>query len=399
MKEVFLLKEGEIALKGLNRKVFEDKLIKNLKMKLRELGSFSYTRSQSTITVMPNDDCDIDEVKRRIKTVYGIVSFSVATVSNKDLDEAVKVIKLYLDDKLKEAKTFKVNSKRADKSYPIKSPELSQKIGEILLNEYKNLKVDLHNPSLIINIEIREDGAYIYSEKIDGAGGIPVGSSGEGMLLISGGIDSPIAGCMMAKRGLKMSAIHFMSPPYTSKRALDKVEKLLKVISRYCNDIPFYIINFTKIQEELKTKCNEEYFTILMRRMMVRISEKVISIINEKEGKDIECLVTGESLAQVASQTLKGIRCTDIVSNIPILRPQIGMDKEEIVKLSRKHETYDISILPYEDCCTVFTPKHPKTQPKIENLLKEEKKLDYNKLIDEAIQKVESKTIKADWII
>lgn len=399
MKEVFLLKEGEIALKGLNRKVFEDKLIKNLKMKLRELGSFSYTRSQSTITVTPNDDCDIDEVKRRIKTVYGIVSFSVATVSNKDLDEVVKVIKLYLDDKLKEVKTFKVNSKRADKSYPIKSPELSQKIGEILLNEYKNLKVDLHNPRLIINIEIREDGAYIYSEKIDGAGGIPVGSSGEGMLLISGGIDSPIAGCMMAKRGLKMSAIHFMSPPYTSKRALDKVEKLLKVISRYCNDIPFYIINFTKIQEELKTKCNEEYFTILMRRMMVRISEKVISIINEKEGKDIECLVTGESLAQVASQTLKGIRCTDIVSNIPILRPQIGMDKEEIVKLSRKHETYDISILPYEDCCTVFTPKHPKTQPKIENLLKEEKKLDYNKLIDEAIQKVESKTIKADWII
>lgn len=385
MKELFLIKEGEIALKGLNRSNFEDRLIKNIKQKLKGIGNFTYSCVQSTITVEPIGNCDLDEVEKKIATVFGIATYSRVAVCAKDFNEIKKVSAQYLKYDLLKAKTFKVDAKRSDKKFPMKTPQICIDMGEFLLSSFSNLKVDLHNPDVIVRVEVRDTHAYVYAKKLPGACGIPVGSGGNGMLLISGGIDSPVAGWMMAKRGLKLQAIHFISPPYTSERALQKVEKLVSIMAKWCGCIPFHCVHFTNIQEEIKKNCPNDLFTVIMRRMMMRIAQMISLKQNETGYCNIQALVTGESLGQVASQTIGALVCTDDVCDMPILRPLIGMDKLEIIDISKKIDTFETSILPYEDCCTVFTPKHPKTKPQLKFIEQAESNLDIDSLIQKAI--------------
>lgn len=389
MKEIILLKEGEIALKGLNRGTFEDILVKNVRHRISPLGKFEFKRAQSTIYLRPLDEgIDLDEVCERIQKIFGISAFARAAVASKDFglirDKAVS----YLADDLNAAATFKVEAKRSDKHFPMKSPEITRELGGELLEAFPHLKVDVHNPDVTVMVEIREVAAYVYATKHQGAGGIPVGSSGDAMLLVSGGIDSPVAGYMMAKRGLRIHAVHFVSPPYTSDRARQKVETLCGEIAAYCGDIDFYCVPFTEIQEALKNNCPEELFTILMRRLMMKIAQRLCA-----QG-GIPALITGESVGQVASQTLGAIACTDAVCEIPVFRPVIGMDKNEIIEIARRIGTFETSILPYEDCCTVFTPKHPRTKPKLELVAAAEAAFDFEPLLQRAVEGTEIKTIK-----
>lgn len=381
MREIILIKNGEIALKGLNRNTFENILIKNIKLKLSNMGQFKFTKAQSTIYIEPvSGAVNMYEVIEKLKQVFGIAGICRACYAMKDIEDIKKISTEYLKDELTLAKTFKVESKRADKKFALKSPEISSILGGHILHSFPHLTVDVHNPDVIVNVEIRDFGAYIHGLQIPGKGGMPVGSSGKGMLMISGGIDSPVAGYMMAKRGLELEAIHFVSPPYTSERAKLKVINLLKKISKYCGEISCHIIHFTQFQESIKNKCPEDLFTVIMRRYMVKISQ---TIANQNS---CEALITGESLAQVASQTMSAIACTESVANMPIFRPLIGLDKTEIIKLSRDIGTYETSILPYEDCCTVFTPRHPKTKPTIKMLLAAESNL--KDIESELMQKV-----------
>lgn len=389
MNEIILAKYGEIALKGLNKHTFEDILLKNIRKKLRSLGNFKYTKLQSTIYIVPeNSDVDLDEALNRLSKVFGIAAICKAAVLKKDFDDIAKKSVEYLKDVLPYAKTFKVQAKRADKAFPLKSPEICREIGGILISNYPNLNVDVYNPEITVTIEVRDTNAYVYSSKVEAAGGLPVGSSGKAMLLISGGIDSPVAGYMMAKRGISISAIHFISPPYTSERARLKVENLCEKLTEYCGDITFYCVPFTEIQENIKRSCPEEYFTIIMRRIMMQISQIIA------ENDDLLALITGESVGQVASQTLKAIACTDAVCTMPVLRPVIGMDKTEIVNISRKIDTFDISIQPFEDCCTVLTPKHPKTKPNLDEVQNAHNSLDFTEMVNKAVDLVEKITIK-----
>lgn len=389
MKEIILIKNGEIALKGLNRSSFEDMMIRNIRRRLKTIGNFSYTKAQSTVVITPLDEnIDLDEACDCLKKVFGIAAFSRAAVIEKDYDKIVNVIVPVLEERLSDFKTFKVNAKRADKRFPMTSPELERELGGEILERFPHLSVDVHNPEIVVTIEIREMAAYLYAGKYDGAGGMPVGSSGRAMLLISGGIDSPVAGYMMAKRGVELQAIHFISPPYTSDRALQKVETLCELLTPYCGRIGFICVPFTKIQEAIRDNCPEEYFTLIMRRLMMIIAQRI------GENSNIGALITGESLAQVASQTLTALGTTDDVCHMPVLRPLIGMDKNEIIEISRKIGTFETSILPYEDCCTVFTPKHPRTKPKLELVRKAEEAFDFKPLIDEAIQNTTYKAIK-----
>lgn len=389
MNEIILAKYGEIALKGLNKHTFEDILLKNIRKKLRSLGNFKYTKLQSTIYIVPeNSDVDLDEALNRLSKVFGIAAICKAAVLKKDFDDIAKKSVEYLKDVLPYAKTFKVQAKRADKAFPLKSPEICREIGGILISNYPNLNVDVYNPEITVTIEVRDTNAYVYSSKVEAAGGLPVGSSGKAMLLISGGIDSPVAGYMMAKRGISISAIHFISPPYTSERARLKVENLCEKLTEYCGDITFYCVPFTEIQENIKRSCPEEYFTIIMRRIMMQISQIIA------ENDDSLALITGESVGQVASQTLKAIACTDAVCTMPVLRPVIGMDKTEIVNISRKIDTFDISIQPFEDCCTVLTPKHPKTKPNLDEVQNAHNSLDFTEMVNKAVDLVEKITIK-----
>ena len=370
IKEIILIKNGEIALKGLNRDSFENRLIKNIKNKLNSVGKFKYSNAQSTIYIEPiSDDTNMSFVVSKLKEVFGIAGICRTYFSQKNIEEIQKTALLYLSKEFPFAKTFKVESKRSDKKFALKSPQISQLVGEHIINNIKNISVDVHNPDVIINVEVRDFGSYIYSSQIKGAGGMPVGSSGNGMLMISGGIDSPVAGYMMAKRGLALCSTHFVSPPYTSERAKSKVITLLNRLSDFAGPIKTYIVNFTEFQEAIKKNCPQELFTIIMRRYMLKISEQTAI--------DSGCsvIVTGESLAQVASQTLPALIATDVVATKPVLRPLIGMDKSEIIEISKKIETYETSILPYEDCCTVFTPRHPKTKPTIKEVLKAEENL------------------------
>ncbi len=384
MKEVILIKNGEIVLKGLNRANFEDVMIKNIRQRLKQIGKFTITKAQSTIFIEPDEnDFDFEEGLEAISKVFGIAAFSRAAAVEKDIDIIVKAAIEYLGDALENAETFKVETKRADKKFPLKSPEISAMVGGALLSKYHNLKVDVHNPDATVMIEIRDKAAYIHCGQIKGAGGMPVGTAGKAAILISGGIDSPVAAYMMAKRGLMLEAIHFASPPYTSERAELKVRKLLSRVAKYSGRINFALVPFTKIQEEIAKKCPEEFFTLVMRRFMMRIAEKLAS------NKGSAALITGESLGQVASQTLPAIGCTESVIEMPILRPLIGMDKHEIIKISRDIDTFDISIEPYEDCCTVFTPKHPKTKPTAEQCELAEAALDIEELVNEAVEKTE----------
>ena len=380
MKEIILIKNGELALKGLNRSNFEDALIKNMRRRIKDLGEFTIRKAQSTIYLEPKDeDFDFEEALLRISRVFGIAAFSRACVCEKDINDILEKSVVYLRESMENIRTFKVEAKRADKNFPLTSPEICRELGGKLLSEYHHLKVDVHNPDLIVNVEIRDYGAYVRGEQIAGAGGLPVGTAGVASILISGGIDSPVAAWTMAKRGLRLNAIHFASPPYTSARAEMKVKTLLSKVSKYAGCINLAIVPFTEIQDEIAKNCPEDYFTLIMRRMMMRISQRIA----QKEGS--LALITGESLGQVASQTLPALVTTDAVCNMPVLRPLIGMDKEEIVRISRVIDTFETSILPYEDCCTVFTPKHPKTRPTIAQCEEAESGLMIEQLIEKAI--------------
>lgn len=384
MKEIILIKDGELALKGLNRRSFEDKMVATIRRRLKGLGKVSVERAQSTIYIKPqDDDFDFAEALDRMGRIFGIAAYSRACVCDKNMDDILTKAPEYLADTLRNIKTFKVEAKRADKTFPLKSPEICREVGGALLRAFPHLRVDVRDPDEIITVEVRDYAAYIRGGQIKGAGGLPVGTAGRAQVLISGGIDSPVAAYTMAKRGLVLNAIHFASPPYTSIRAEQKVKDLLKCVARYSGVIKLAIVPFTEIQEEIGKHCPEDYFTLIMRRMMMRIACRV----SESDG----CLglITGESLGQVASQTLPAIAATDEVCNMPVLRPLIGMDKEEIIAISKKIDAFDISILPYEDCCTVFTPKHPHTKPKPGQCEEAEKALDIEPLIERAIAGIE----------
>lgn len=392
MKEIILLKDGEIVLKGLNRRSFEDVLKKNIKFALAPAGRFEITSAQSTIYVKPlSEDADLDEACERISRVFGIVSFSRAAVCDeKTLDSVLKTAPVYLEKELRAAKTFKVEAKRSDKKFPYKSPEICREAGGEILKHFPHLKVDVHNPDITVNVEIRDFGAYVHGDPVKGAGGIPVGTGGKAAILISGGIDSPVAAYMMAKRGIKLTAIHFASPPYTSRRAEEKVVKLLRKVSRYAGRMKMYTVPFTKIQEKIKNECPEELFTIIMRRLMMEISEK-IALQN-----DCSALITGESLGQVASQTIGALGCTDEAANMVVFRPLIGMDKQEIIDISYKIDTYETSIEPYEDCCTVFTPKHPRTRPVLKYVKEAQEKAGFEDLVEDAVKNLKTTYISAE---
>lgn len=383
MKEIFLCKYGEIALKGLNKSTFESVMIKNVKRRLRRLGSFDYWRAQSTLYVYPLDaEIDMDDVMDELKRVFGIAKICRSLEVEKSMESILSDTTLdYLAEALDDASTFKVEAKRADKKFPYKSPEICASLGGKILERFPHLSVDVHEPDITVTVEIREKYAFVNALRIDGAGGLPIGTSGRGMLLLSGGIDSPVAGYMMAKRGVQIQAIHFEAPPYTSERARMKVEKLAEEIALYCGDIAFHCVPFTDIQVAIKENCPEELFTIIMRRLMMEIAQRVC----EKE--NCSCLITGESMGQVASQTMGAIVCTDAACRIPVFRPCIGLDKSEIVKIARDINTFDTSILPYEDCCTVFTPKHPKTRPIPADVEKAQNSFDFEPMIAEAVEK------------
>lgn len=393
MKEIILIKDGELALKGLNRSTFEDMLVKNIRRRLARFGKFEYKKSQSTITIEPkSEETDLDEAVDEISRVFGIAGFSRAAVAQKDMDEILSLAPVYLEEQLLGIKKFKVEAKRSDKSFPYKSPEISAMLGEKLLESFPHLTVDVHNPEITVTVEIR-DRAYIRGNQLKGAGGMPVGSSGKAGLLISGGIDSPVAAYMMAKRGVDLTAIHFASPPYTSKRAEEKVHELLTRVARYSGRITLYTVPFTEIQESIRDLCPEDYFTLVMRRFMMKIASEI------SESCGCLALITGESVAQVASQTLAALRTTDDAATLPVMRPLIGMDKEEIITISRKIDTFETSIQPYEDCCTVFTPKHPKTKPTLEDVKNAESALDIEALSKKAVEGAQKIFINAEGVM
>lgn len=391
MNELILIKLGEIALKGLNRKNFEAALVRNIKHRIAPLGGFSVKTAQSTIYVTPaNEYSDMDEAEERIKTVFGIAAYSRAARAEKQLEDIEKTAAGYLSDELGDCQTFKVEAKRSDKKFPLKSPEICREVGGYLLERFPNLSVDVHNPDITVNVEIRDFGAYVHGKAKRGAGGIPVGTGGKAAILISGGIDSPVAAYMMAKRGVELTAVHFASPPYTSERAEQKVKKLLETVSRYSGRMTMYTVPFTEIQEQIQRNCPEELFTIIMRRFMMEIAQRVA------EQNGCAALITGESLGQVASQTIHAIACTDDACSMPVFRPLIGMDKEEIISISRKIDTFETSIEPYEDCCTVFTPKHPRTRPILKYVRQAQDELDTQALVSRALENLKVTKIGYD---
>ncbi len=392
-KEIFLCKYGEIVLKGANRKYFEDMLCRELKKRAAEYGNFDIYRAQSTIYIEPKDDfCDMDGMFASASKVFGIVAIQRAAVCRKDMEDIFRVAKEYVPQFLEGKRSFKVEAKRSDKSFPLDSMDLSREVGGAILSAYPRIKVNVHNPDIVVKVEIREYGAYISAGSFKGAGGMPVGTNGRGLLLLSGGIDSPVAGYMMAKRGVTVEALHFESFPYTSERAREKVLELASILAEYAGEVRVHIVSLTHIQEELVKSCNEDYFTLLLRRYMMTIAERVAKY------KGCTALITGESLGQVASQTMQALGVTDsVVKDMPVFRPCIGMDKEEIVTISRKMGAFETSIQPYEDCCTVFTPKHPKTKPELDKVIAEENKLDFATLADEAFNTLYTVTIAAKY--
>lgn len=396
MREILLCKYGEIVLKGANRLAFEALLTRELKYRLSQVGKFNVIRSQSTIRIEPKEGWEPDAAT--FDTAYGIVmrTFGIIAVSRcaeapKDMRKIGEFAVPYLADALRTARTFKVETKRADKNFPLRSNEISAELGAVLLSAYPHLRVDVHNPDVEVKCEVREDAAYISAGQVHAAGGMPVGSNGKGLLLLSGGIDSPVAGWMMAKRGVKLEAVYYEAAPYTSPQAREKVVELARLVSRWSGSIFLHVVSLTKIEEELMHKCDEDYFTLLLRRFMMHIAERIAA------QKECGALITGESMGQVASQTMMALGVTDSTVSMPVFRPCIGLDKEEIVQIARRIDTFDTSILPYEDCCTVFTPKHPKTHPHIEEVRAEEAKIDFAALADEAIATEEIIYIRADF--
>lgn len=382
MDEIILIKLGEMVLKGLNRNVFEAALLRNIRRRLNHLGGFDVKTAQSTVYVTPHEGADLDAAVEKVSKIFGIAAFSRACVVKKEMPAILEASAAYLKPELLAAKSFKVETKRADKIFPLKSPEISAQVGEYLLERYPHLLVDVHNPDITVRVEVRDFGAYVHGQALRGAGGIPVGTGGNAAILISGGIDSPVAAWSMAKRGLELTAIHFASPPYTSERAEQKVVDLLTRVSEYAGRMNMFTVPFARVQEEIMAKCPEDLFTIIMRRFMMRVSERIA------RREHCSALITGESLGQVASQTLQAIVCTDEAAGMPVLRPLIGMDKVEIIDISRRIDTFDISIEPFEDCCTVFTPKHPRTRPILREVLEAERALDCEALTEECVNNV-----------
>lgn len=384
MNEMILLKLGEMVLKGLNRHSFEDKLQANIHRRLNGLGRFRvYTRQSTTYVEPMEDSCDMDAAWEAMKKVFGVVGLSRARACYKDKDAILRACHEYLDDRLRSARTFKVETRRADKTFPMTSIQLSQYVGGELDELYPNLQVDVHHPELTVYVEIRDYAAFVHANPDPGAGGLPVGINGRAVSLLSGGIDSPVASYMIAKRGVALDMVHFFSYPYTSPEAKEKVLELARLLTPWCGHLTVHVVPFTAIQEELRRSCPEEMFTLVMRRFMMRIAQRVAKRCGAK------ALVTGESLGQVASQTMDAMTVTGQVVSIPVLRPVVGMDKEEIVQISRKIGTYDTSILPYEDCCTVFTPRHPRLRPTVEEAEAAEAGLDIEAMVQAAVDGIE----------
>ena len=384
MNEMILLKLGELVLKGLNRRSFEDKLQANIYRRLNHLGQFRvYTRQSTTYVEPMNDQCDMDGAWEALTKVFGVVGLSRARACEKDKQAILAAAREYLDDKLSRAKTFKVETKRADKTFPMTSIQLSQYVGGELDDLYPNLQVDVHHPELTVHVEIRDYAAFVHADPEPGAGGLPVGINGRAVSLLSGGIDSPVSSWMIAKRGVALEMVHFFSYPYTSPEAKEKVLELARLLTPWCGRLTVHVVPFTVIQEELRRSCPPELFTLIMRRFMMRISERVARRCGAK------ALVTGECLGQVASQTMEAMAVTGAVVNLPILRPVVGMDKEDIVQISRKIGTFDTSILPYEDCCTVFTPRHPRLRPTLEEVEAAEQGLDIEAMVSAAVEGIE----------
>ncbi len=380
MTDIILCKLGEIVLKGLNRKSFELKLMGNIRRRIAQYGRFRVYCLQSTVYVEAEDDgADVDAAFEALKKVFGIIKLSRAAACEKDAGAiAAKAIEYLRGDMLR-AKSFKVESKRSDKSFPLTSIQLSQAVGGELAEAYPNCRVDVHEPELTVMIEVRDLAAYVHAAAVPGAGGMPVGSNGTAVTLLSGGIDSPVSTYMIAKRGVRLIPIHYFSFPYTSEAAKEKVVELARLLTDWCGRMTLEVVPFTHIQEEIRDKCPEEYFTLIMRRFMMRIAERIA------EANGAKAIVTGENLGQVASQTMEAMASTQAVTHLPTLQPLVGMDKEEIVQMARKIGTFDTSILPYEDCCTVFTPRHPRTRPKLEEVETVEAALDVQALVEEAL--------------
>ena len=381
MREIILCKLGEVVLKGLNRHSFETKLMSNIRRRTQKFGKFRIYSRQSTIYVEPMEDsCDLAGAYAGCKQVFGLIAIARAVPCEKSKEAILETARAYLGDELRKAKSFKVETKRADKSFPMGSIEISQWVGGMLHDAFPHLKVDVHDPELTVYVEVREDAAYVHAPAEPAAGGLPLGMGGSALSLLSGGIDSPVSSYMMAKRGVVLEMLHFAAPPYTSDLARQKVLQLARELTPWCGRMSVHIVPLTQIQEQIRRECPEEYFTLITRRFMMRIADRL--------AKEFDCraLITGENLGQVASQTMEALRVSEDVTDLPVLRPLIGMDKEEIVRIARHIGTFDTSILPYEDCCTVFTPRHPCTRPRVEDVRAAEAALDVDALVAKALE-------------
>ncbi|MBR7146443.1 MAG: tRNA 4-thiouridine(8) synthase ThiI [Oscillospiraceae bacterium] len=388
-QEIILCKLGELVLKGLNRRSFEDKLMANIRRRLTNCGNFHIYSKQSTIYIEPQDDtCDLDAAYKASKQVFGIATVSRARACEKNVQTIIRTAKEYLAPQLSSAASFKVESKRADKTFALNSIQLSQQVGGALHQAFPTCRVNVHDPELIVFVEIRDDAAYIHGAAETAAGGLPIGMGGTAVSLLSGGIDRPVSSYTMAKRGVALEMVHFVSPPYTSNAAKDKVLQLAHELTPWCGRLTVHVIPFTEIQEQIRLNCPEDHFTLIMRRFMMRLADAVAHEIRAK------ALVTGECLGQVASQTMEALAVSEDACTLPVLRPVIGMDKEEIIRIARKIGTFDTSILPYEDCCTVFTPRHPKTKPHLDEVREMEKALDVDALVARALEGRERVRIK-----
>ncbi len=392
MKEILLCKYGELVLKGANRSTFEAALCRELRIRGKKFGGFTVEKSQSAIYIVPqNDECDMEGMFEAVRRVFGLVGISRAAVCPKTMDGIAEIVRSYIPPFLSGCRTFKVVAKRADKTFPLTSMDVAAEIGGVILSACPHMRVDVHNPDIIVNVEVRESAAFVHAGQFKGAGGMPFGTAGAGLLLLSGGIDSPVAGFMMAKRGLRLEAVHFESFPYTSELAKDKVMRLAKLMARWTGPIRMHVVSLTHIQEALRDNCEEDYFTLLLRRYMMAIADKIAG------ANELGAIITGESLGQVASQTLQALAVTNPLATRPVFRPCIGMDKEEIITIARHIDTFETSIEPYEDCCTVFTPRHPRTKPELEKVLAQQNRLDFDALVAEALAGEEISWIRADY--
>ena len=389
MRDIILLKQGEMVLKGLNKHRFDQRLQANIRYRIRDCGKFKVYSRQSIVYVEPADDnADVDAAFEALKTVFGIITLTRAASCEKTKEAVTALAVEYLRDAMQSAGSFKVETRRGDKSFPMTSIELSQFVGGELSDAYPDVRVDVHNPELTVNIEIRDYAAFVHGASVPGAGGMPLESNGRAVTMLSGGIDSPVSTWMIARRGVKPIPVHFFSFPYTSEQAKEKVVELTRILTQYCGSMTIEVVPFTHIQEEIRDKCPERYFTLIMRRFMMRISDYIA------KSNGCGAIITGENLGQVASQTMEAMAVSQSVTDLPVLQPLVGMDKEDIVRIARKIGTFDTSILPYEDCCTVFTPRHPETRPTVEEVAEAERALDVQGLIDEAVGGIERIRVK-----